>query len=53
MKHSEMTRRTLLAVTAAAVLGLGVATAQAQSPENVLIVGQIAEPKALDPDERL
>ncbi len=49
MKHSEMTRRTLLAVTTAAALGLGAATAQAQSPENVLIVGQIAEPKALDP----
>ena len=49
MKHSEMTRRTLLAATAVAALGLGAVTAQAQSPENVLIVGQIAEPKALDP----
>ena len=49
MKHSEMTRRALLATTAVAALGIGAVTAQAQSPENVLIVGQIAEPKALDP----
>ena len=49
MKPTELTRRTLLATVAATTLGLGAVTVQAQSPENVLIVGQIAEPKALDP----
>ncbi|MBD3676867.1 MAG: ABC transporter substrate-binding protein [Rhodobacteraceae bacterium] len=49
MKLMELTRRALLASTAAFALGLGVLPAQAQTPEDVLIVGQIAEPKALDP----
>lgn len=43
-----MTRRTLLAVGTASVLAFS-AQSFAQTPENVLIVGQIAEPKALDP----
>ncbi len=43
-----MTRRTLLAVGAASVLAFSVQSF-AQTPDNVLIVGQIAEPKALDP----
>ncbi len=46
------TRRTALAATAAAA-GLGLAPlagpAAAQTPPGVLVVGQIAEPKALDP----
>tara|TARA_R110002124_G_scaffold2518_1_gene15946 strand:+ start:564 stop:2138 length:1575 start_codon:yes stop_codon:yes gene_type:complete len=42
-------RRALLAATAATALALTVGSAAAQTPENVLIVGQIAEPQALDP----
>ncbi len=42
-------RRALLAATAATALALSVGAATAQTPENVLIVGQIAEPQALDP----
>ena len=49
MIQTQITRRTLLAATTAAALSLGAVAAQAQSPENVLIVGQIAEPKSLDP----
>jgi len=44
-----MTRRALLAATAATALAISGAAAVAQTPPNVLIVGQIAEPKALDP----
>ncbi|HKL69413.1 ABC transporter substrate-binding protein [Salibaculum sp.] len=50
MTLTDLTRRTLMASTAALALGLGaVPAAMAQTPEDVLIVGQIAEPKALDP----
>ncbi|WP_084863606.1 ABC transporter substrate-binding protein [Salibaculum halophilum] len=50
MTLTDLTRRTLMASTAALALGLGAApVATAQTPEDVLIVGQIAEPKALDP----
>ncbi|SLN26455.1 ABC transporter substrate-binding protein [Roseisalinus antarcticus] len=42
-------RRALLAATAATALALSLGSAQAQTPEDVLIVGQIAEPQALDP----
>ncbi len=45
----DLTRRTLMASAAALALGLGAAPVAAQTPANVLIVGQIAEPKALDP----
>ena len=49
MNYSCPTRRALRAVATVAAIGLGAVSAFAQSPENVLIVGQIAEPKALDP----
>ncbi|NBD30261.1 MAG: ABC transporter substrate-binding protein [Alphaproteobacteria bacterium] len=49
MTLTDLTRRTLMASTAALALGLGAVPAMAQTPEDVLIVGQIAEPKALDP----
>ena len=53
MKFLEMTRRSALAAmfatTALAGVSMGVAPAAAQTPPGVLIVGQIAEPKALDP----
>jgi len=52
MIPSAWTRRGLLAATAAATLALGTLAplpAQAQTPPGVLIVGQIAEPKSLDP----
>ena len=46
----NLTRRTLLAAaTSALALGTLAAPAVAQTPEGVLIVGQIAEPKSLDP----
>lgn len=46
----NVTRRSLLAAGTALALTLGgVAPAIAQTPPGVLIVGQIAEPKALDP----
>jgi len=48
MNLFKMTRRALLAAGAASVLAFSV-PAFAQTPDNVLIVGQIAEPKALDP----
>ncbi len=48
MSFLQMTRRALLAAGTASVLALS-APSFAQTPENVLIVGQIAEPKALDP----
>ncbi|MFZ7091819.1 ABC transporter substrate-binding protein [Primorskyibacter sp. 2E233] len=50
MKLLTMTRRTLLAAaTSTLALGTLTAPALAQTPEGVLIVGQIAEPKSLDP----
>ncbi|WP_439120485.1 ABC transporter substrate-binding protein, partial [Marivita sp.] len=50
MSLFHVTRRGLLATGTALALTLGVISgAQAQTPTDVLIVGQIAEPKALDP----
>lgn len=49
MTFLNLPRRALLAATAATALALSVGGAAAQTPENVLIVGQIAEPQALDP----
>jgi peptide/nickel transport system substrate-binding protein len=50
MTLSHLTRRGLLAASTALALTFGGATgAVAQTPPGVLIVGQIAEPKALDP----
>jgi len=53
MKLLEMTRRgamaAMLATTALAGISIGAVPALAQTPPGVLIVGQIAEPKALDP----
>ncbi|RBI77488.1 ABC transporter substrate-binding protein [Roseovarius sp. TE539] len=51
MKLVTWTRRGLAAFAIGAVLALGGAPAptSAQTPEDVLIVGQIAEPKSLDP----
>lgn len=37
------------AVSVAVFIGFGQAAAEAQTPPNVLVVGQIAEPKSLDP----
>ncbi|MGC9418611.1 MAG: ABC transporter substrate-binding protein [Rhodovulum sp.] len=46
----ESTRRGLFVVGAGAALALGMAMpSAAQTPPGVLVVGQIAEPKALDP----
>ena len=50
MSLLSLSRRALLASATALALGLGAAGgADAQTPPGVLIVGQIAEPKALDP----
>lgn len=49
MTFLNLPRRALLAATAATALALSVGMAVAQTPEDVLIVGQIAEPQALDP----
>ncbi|MDD9745926.1 MULTISPECIES: ABC transporter substrate-binding protein [Marinovum] len=50
MSVFHVTRRGLIAAGTALALTLGLAGgAQAQTPPGVLIVGQIAEPKALDP----
>lgn len=50
MSLFHVTRRGLIAAGTALALTLGLAGgAQAQTPPGVLIVGQIAEPKALDP----
>ncbi len=52
MLNPSWTRRTLLAATAATGLALAAlmpGAAAAQTPPDVLVVGQIAEPKALDP----
>ena len=48
MKLLHLTKQALLASTVALALSAVPAT-EAKTPENVLIVGQIAEPKALDP----
>jgi peptide/nickel transport system substrate-binding protein len=46
----SLTRRGLLGAAAATALALGaLSPAQAQTPPGVLVVGQIAEPQALDP----
>ncbi|MCX7561882.1 ABC transporter substrate-binding protein [Sulfitobacter sp. F26204] len=49
MTFLTLSRRALLTATAAAAFALSGGGAFAQTPENVLIVGQIAEPQALDP----
>ncbi|MEM6693417.1 MAG: ABC transporter substrate-binding protein [Pseudomonadota bacterium] len=50
MSFLTITRRSLLALTAAAALAMGsLSIATAQTPPGVLVVGQIAEPQALDP----
>ncbi len=50
MSIFNLTRRTLLAAaTSTLALGSMAAPLWAQTPEGVLIVGQIAEPKSLDP----
>jgi peptide/nickel transport system substrate-binding protein len=48
MNILKITRRTALAASAALAMALAL-PAHAQTPPEVLIVGQIAEPKALDP----
>lgn len=51
MKRSQWTRRGLMGVAAAALATIAALPSQtvAQTPPGVLIVGQIAEPKSLDP----
>jgi len=51
MNLSNWTRRGVLAAAAGFAIALGVMSTpvKAQTPPNVLIVGQIAEPKSLDP----
>jgi len=49
MKLLTMTRRAVLAAVAASALAFGAGPAAAQTPPGVLIVGQVAEPQALDP----
>lgn len=50
MRQMTLTRRLLLSAAGAAlVAGMLIQPASAQTPPGVLIVGQIAEPKALDP----
>jgi peptide/nickel transport system substrate-binding protein len=50
MSFLNLTRRSVLALTAATALALGgLSAADAQTPPGVLVVGQIAEPQALDP----
>jgi len=49
MTFLTLSRRAVLAATATAALALSVRGVAAQTPDNVLIVGQIAEPQALDP----
>ncbi len=48
MSILKFTRRTVLAITAAATVAF-IVPSHAQTPPDVLIVGQIAEPKSLDP----
>ena len=50
MQLMDWTRRSLLAAAGAGAIALGLALpVQGQTPPGVLVVGQIAEPKALDP----
>ena len=49
MRLLTVTRRALLAAVAASALAFGVNPAAAQTPPGVLVVGQVAEPQALDP----
>ncbi|MCA0043951.1 ABC transporter substrate-binding protein [Celeribacter litoreus] len=50
MSLTSFTRRSLLAASTALALSIGTfGVAEAQTPPGVLVVGQIAEPKALDP----
>lgn len=49
MTMLKLTRRAMLAAGAATALALSPLAASAQTPPDVLIVGQIAEPKSLDP----
>jgi len=49
MTFLSLPRRAMLAATAATALVLTITGLQAQTPPDVLIVGQIAEPQALDP----
>jgi len=49
MTFLTLPRHALLAATAATALALAAGTGSAQTPDDVLIVGQIAEPQALDP----
>ncbi len=49
MNILSLTRRTLLAIGAAGAMTLASVSALSQTPPGVLIVGQIAEPKSLDP----
>jgi peptide/nickel transport system substrate-binding protein len=49
MKLLTMTRRALLAAVAASALAIGANPTAAQTPPGVLVVGQVAEPQALDP----
>ena len=49
MRLLTMTRRAMLAAAAASALAIGATPMMAQTPPGVLVVGQIAEPQALDP----
>ena len=49
MKLLNLSRRALLAAGAATTLALSPISVGAQTPADVLVIGQIAEPKALDP----
>lgn len=49
MRLLTVTRRALLAAVAASALAFGGNPAAAQTPPGVLVVGQVAEPQALDP----
>ena len=49
MSLLNISRRAMLAAGAATAFALFPLTASAQTPEDVLIVGQIAEPQSLDP----
>ncbi len=49
MTITQLTRRGLIAATAALAFGAAALPAAAQTPAGVLVVGQVAEPKSLDP----
>lgn len=49
MKLANLTRRGLIFASAALAFGATAIPASAQTPPGVLVVGQIAEPKSLDP----